>query len=247
MQNWKQAEHLRLFAAGPDEKPGCVVDDHQYALLFWQQWFEKSGRPAVLVSLDFHPDTDPPFWLYSYQKALAEVPDIEDTDRLEQKQRGVQKQLLGQMDARNAASVVRQMPKMNNDEQIRTAMALGIFKDYHMINCMAEHHYGRGTHYLVPKTHFGDLSDAMFKSCGFSLEKLSLEDPLILDIDLDYFPRPAFDSAGAVFKTLVQRAEAISVARSRTYFDYLKDQKEKDFTMQQCEGGCLALLNRCLE
>jgi hypothetical protein len=249
MKNWKQAEHFRLFSAGQGilEKQGCVVDDHQYAILFWQQWFQKSGRPAVLVSIDFHPDTDPPFWLYSYQKALAKVPDIEDEKRLTEKQEDVQEKLLGGMDARDTASVTAQMSKMNNDEQIRTAMALGILKDYHMINCMAAHRYAQGTHYLVPEAHYGDLSDAMFESCGFSLESLGSKEPLVLDIDLDYFPSPSFDTAGPVFKTLVRRAAVISTARSRTYFDYLKDQKEKDFTMQQCEAGCLALLNHCLE
>ena len=75
MNQWVKDEHVRIAAIGQGDwrKSACVVDNHQYALMFWLKWFEMHQTPAVLVSIDFHPDTDPAFWLYSYQKALAKV------------------------------------------------------------------------------------------------------------------------------------------------------------------------------
>ena len=246
MNQWVKDEHVRIAAIGRGEmrKSACVVDNHQYALMAWLKWFEMHQTPAVLVSIDFHPDTDPAFWLYSYQKALAKVDPL-DEKAVEAEQQHVQQKILGQMDVRDFESVAVQMPKMNNDEQINTAMDLGVLSDYHMINCMAAHHYAAGTHYLVPEPHFGDLSDQMFAACGFD-DLVIGRAPLILDIDLDYFPRPSFDTAGDLFNKLVRRAELVTMARSETYFHYLKNKQEKAFTIRRCEDGCLALLNRCL-
>ena len=54
-----------------------IVDDHQYVLLIWGQLFQLEKNKMVLVSIDYHPDTNPPFWLYAYQKAMAIDPDRE--------------------------------------------------------------------------------------------------------------------------------------------------------------------------
>ena len=247
MNQWIKNEHVRFasLGQGSGSKTACVVDNHQYALLCWLKWFERTKTPAVLVSIDFHPDTDPAFWLYSYQKALAKVTDPLDEEAVMAEQQRVQTKLLAQMDACDFESVAAQMPKMNNDEQINTAMDLGILSDYHMITCMAAHHYASGTHYLVPEAHFGDLSDQMFQACGFDLSILK-DAPIILDIDLDYFPKPSFDTAGGIFKQLVRRSEMVTMARSESYFHYLKNEQERTFTIDQCEHACLALLNRCL-
>lgn len=246
MNQWVKDEHVRIAAIGQGDwrKSAYVVDNHQYALMAWLKWFERTQTPAVLVSIDFHPDTDPAFWLYSYQKALAKVDPL-DEKAVEAEQQRVQQKILGQMDAHDFESVAAQMPKMNNDEQINTAMDLGVLSDYHMINCMAAHHYAAGTHYLVPESHFGDLSDQMFAACGFD-DSVIGRTPLILDIDLDYFPKPSFDTAGDLFNKLVRRAELVTMARSETYFNYLKNEQEKGFTIRHCEDECLALLNRCL-
>ena len=54
-----------------------VVDDHQYVLLIWGSLFQNRKQPMVLVSIDYHPDTNPPFWLWAYQKAMAIDPERE--------------------------------------------------------------------------------------------------------------------------------------------------------------------------
>jgi hypothetical protein len=38
----------------------------------------------------------------------------------------------------------------------------------------------------------------------------------------------------------------VTMARSETYFNYLKNEQEKGFTIRHCEDECLALLNHCL-
>lgn len=235
--DWRAAQHFRQERL-PDGRSIGVVDDHQYAILLWAALWRKTRTPAVLVSIDFHPDTDPPFWLASYQKAVARNP--ENAEALTRKYSA---RRLAQIDPKDAGSLLAQMPFMNNDEQITTAMALGILADYHMINCMARHEYAAGRHYLVPEAHFGDLSDGMFAAAGFDLAALPQDRPLILDIDLDYFPDASgFATAGSVFRALAARAGAFSMARSRRYFEYLKSSEAKAFGIADCEAAGLALI-----
>jgi hypothetical protein len=236
-KDWRAAQHFRQESL-PDGRAVGVVDDHQYAILLWAALWQKTRIPAVLVSIDFHPDTDPPFWLASYQKAVARDP--AGAEALTQKHSA---RLLAQIDPEDEGSLLGQMPLMNNDEQINTAMALGYLADYHMINCMARHEYASGRHYLVPEAYFGDLSDAMFAAAGSDFGALPQNRPLILDIDLDYFPDASgFATAGPVFRALAARAKTFSMARSRAYFEYLRRPAAADFAMADCEVAGIALI-----
>ncbi len=219
-----------------------VVDDHQYALLVWGQLFQQSKKSSVLVSIDYHPDTNPSFWLYAYQKAMAINPDKEAAlvDRF-------QKKILSMLDPLNLKTIEDAMGKLRNDEHIYTAMELGYIKDYHMINCMEKHQYPRGHHYLVSENHFGSLDDHMFEDSVFSMKNLS-QDNLILDIDLDYFSSlKSFDldlNRNTVFSQLVNRAKLITIARSESYFNYLK---KEDCTIKECEEELIYLLEDVLK
>ncbi|MBC3797806.1 UPF0489 family protein [Acetobacterium tundrae] len=219
-----------------------VVDDHQYALLVWGQLFQQSKKSSILVSIDYHPDTNPSFWLYAYQKAMAINPDKEAVlvDRF-------QKKILSTLDPLNLKTIEGAMGKLRNDEHIYTAMELGYIKDYHMINCMEKHQYLRGHHYLVSENHFGSLDDHMFEDSVFSMKNLS-QDNLILDIDLDYFSSlKSFDldlNRNTVFSQLVNQAQLITIARSESYFNYLK---KADCTIEECEEKLIDLLEEVLK
>jgi len=223
------------------DKKIVVVDDHQYALLAWAKLFQKTQKSCALVSIDYHPDTNPPFWLYAYQKAMAIDPEREVSlvSIFQQK-------ILASIDPADIKSIELVMEKMRNDEQINTAMSLGYLKNYHMINCMEKHQYETGHHYLVEKENFGSLGDNMFKEIKFSLDTLG-EEAYILDIDLDYFSALKnfqYQSEQiTVFKKLVQGASLITIARSATYFDYLK---EDDFSIEECEDKLITLITSIL-
>lgn len=218
-----------------------VVDDHQYVLLIWGNLFQNRKQPMVLVSIDYHPDTNPPFWLWAYQKAMAIDPDRE-AELVEK----FQNRIMATLEPLDLDSVQMAMGQMRNDEHINTAMELGYLSDYHMINCMEKHVYSRGSHYLVPENQFGSLEDAMFKSIELPLEKIGAAD-LILDIDLDYFLRPEnFEldlDQNNIFADLVKQAQIITVARSRTYFDFLKTE---EFSIESCEEKLIDLLKKIL-
>lgn len=217
-----------------------VVDDHQYVLLIWGKLFQISKKPMVLLSIDYHPDTNPPFWLYAYQKAIAIDPDRE-VELVEK----FQNKMLSSINSDQLDSIALVMGQLRNDEHINTAMELGYLSDYHMINCMEKHNYSSGNHYLVPENQFGSLEDTMFKNISFP-QNINLRN-LILDIDLDYFlGRKNFDldlSQNTIFSDLVNQARMITVARSKTYFEFLRNDA---FTIEVCEEKLMNLLEQIL-
>ncbi|WP_303871984.1 UPF0489 family protein [Acetobacterium wieringae] len=219
-----------------------VVDDHQYVLLIWGRLFQNRKQPLVLVSIDYHPDTNPPFWLWAYQKAMAI-----DPEREAELVKKFQNRMVSTLEPLNLNSLQMVMDQIRNDEHINAAMELGYLSNYHMINCMEKHVYSRGHHYLVPESQFGSLKDDMFKNVGLSLKKIRNES-LILDIDLDYFLRPEnFEldlKRNSIFADLVNQAQIITVARSKTYFDFLKTDP---FTIEYCEAKLIELLEKIIQ
>lgn len=217
-------------------KPVYVFDRHQYALPIWTAYSNAFDTAYNLVSIDFHPDTHPGFWQVITLKMTIENRE-EDTAYFE----ALLKKKIDGIDRKNLNGIIDTVEELNNDEHIDTAMELGVLKDYHMINCMDQHLYTRGRHYLVGEAFFGSLEDRMFEAIDFQIP----EKPLILDIDLDYFMylsdlRPCHNQT---IKTLVGSADVITVARSKKYFEYLK---KEDFSIATCEAALIEMLTSFL-
>lgn len=236
-------ENLRIIPFR--EKKMYIVDNHQYALLVWAREALKRGIPGILVSIDYHPDTNPPFWLHAYQKAMAI-----DPEREEKLVSLFQKKVLGAVNPLDLETLAEKMPLMRNDEHINTAMELGYLIDYHMINCMEKHCYATGKHYLVAEENFGILKDEMFCAAEFDLSIFNNHEPLfsILDIDLDYFMKrenfvPAPNEM-TIFRALLKKADVITCARSVTYFEHLK---MDNFTIDACEDALIAMIKEFIE
>lgn len=231
-------EHIKSHIVG--DKKISVVDEHQYAILFWAEKALEIGKPLTLISIDYHPDTNPPFWMMAYQKAMAK-----DPEREEELVETISSRMLDRIIPEDITTLEDIMLKMNNDEQINTAMEKGYLCDYHMINCMEKHRYATGHHYLVPEKHFGDLSDEMFKIVGFN--DTLYEGPYVLDIDLDYIMKAdnlSLEHSRPYFESLVQGASCITMARSDKYFNYLR--QDKSYLLDQCEADCVSLLKNIL-
>jgi len=215
-----------------------IVDQHQYTLPLWAYESIISDESYALVSIDYHPDTNPPFWQTAHYKAI-----MKDDERVEVLTELFIEERLKSIDSKNIRRIIDLPKDLNNDEHIHTAYALGYLNHYHMINCMDAHEYKWGSHYLIGEEHFSSLEDEMFESIGFKMP----EDKFILDIDLDYFSSiNSFTVSSDLFiKGLIRKSEFITIARSKKYFEYLKKPQE-DFTLETCEKLCLKMIENYL-
>jgi len=234
----KDGDFSNLKILNIEDKKVYVVDQHQYMLPLWAYESIIGDENYVLVSIDYHPDTNPPFWQKSHYKAI-----MKDDERVEALTEIFIKERLKSIDSKNLQKIIELPKDLNNDEHINTALALGYLNDYHMINCMDAHEYDKGTHYLIGEEYFSSLEDEMFESIGFKIP----EDKFILDIDLDYFlTKESFGiNSDAYIKELIQKSEFITIARSKKYFEYLKKPQE-DFTLETCEKLCLKMIENYL-
>ena len=214
-----------------------IIDKHQYTLPLWGELSIRNKKSYVLVSIDYHPDTNPPF----YQSSLYEatMKDDKNNEILAKKIIKRKIKLIDRFDIENLSNI---SDKLSNDEHINTALELSYLSDYHMINCMDKHEYDRGHHYKVSKEFYSSLENEMFKSINFSIP----DDEIILDIDLDYFSkRNSFNPKNNnIIKELINKAVIITVARSKKYFEYLK---RDEFTMQECEDECINMIKKIIE
>lgn len=240
---FKDNDFSKLRVLKINDKDVYVVDRHQYVMPLWASKSLESNETYELVSIDYHPDTNPPFWQKAYFKAVNENRD-EDESYISD----ICKAMVSKVDSNNLLSMPSVSDRLNNDEHINTAMSLGYISDYHMINCMDNHIYTSGRHYLLDEKYFSSLKDEMFISIKFQVPKLKF----ILDIDLDYFLdiksfflNESSDEADdmTVFKRLVKECEFITIARSIKYFNYLK---RDDFDIEECENMMLEMINKIL-
>lgn len=218
------------------DKEIYITDRHQYVYPIWTAFSNDTHEAYTLVSIDFHPDTNPPFW---QEITLKMSMDNREEDRAYFQ--ALLDRRISCLNRYDLQAVISSVERLNNDEHINTAMSLGVLNDYHMLNCMDEHHYDSGRHYLIKPQFYGLLEDSMFESVKFKLP----EQAFILDIDLDYFMcKTDFVVAhDCVIKYLVQHASLITVARSVKYFEYLK---KEDFSIEECETLLLSLLKKYL-
>ena len=232
---FKNNDFSNLKTLNINRKNVFVFDKHQYALPIWGYFSNKKNKSYTLVSIDYHPDTNPPFLQKSQYEASLKHGGKKLTNKIINKK-------VNSINKYNSESLIKKTKDLANDEHINTAIKLKYLNDYHMINCMNKHNYSIGKHYLLKENNFSQLNNKMFNSINFQIPKKDY----ILDIDLDFFLNKKslyYKKENFIFNKLVKKSDFITIARSKKYFDYLKNE---DFTIKECENLLINLIQKIL-
>lgn len=234
---FKEGQFSNLRILKVCDKDIYVVDRHQYVLPIWSYYSNTNNERYNLISIDYHPDTNPPFWQKAYYKAIVDNREEDEAYLL-----SISENMLIKVDPSDYQGIVKYVDDLNNDEHINSALNLNYISDYHMINCMDKHMYQSGTHYLLSEEYFGSLKDEMFSSIDFSIPN----GKFILDIDLDYFLlKNNFNREDmSIFENLVKDSQFITIARSVKYFNYLR---REEFDINECEELLIELISDILK
>ena len=188
-------------------------NDHNMALPIWGHVSHLINQPLSLVSFDYHTDTHAPFTVAKQRG------DYYDYDL------GNKRVCRKNYNFCEAFAIARSF--VNNDEQILLAYEWGYINSYTII-CNEEQQSCDSMKSSDRKNGY----KAAYYSRSFWDERhkeimTRIEEPFILDIDLDYFrnARDFDETFRTSISTLAEKAEVVTVAKEADCFNHCKDDK----------------------
>lgn len=206
-------------------KPIILFNDHNMALPVWGTYANKTAEPLNLLTFDTHTDTRHPFGRY-LSSEFNVAPIIEKNKIL---QNHYINNLLNSYhvllndyyfeDAYKMAYIIA------HDEQILTSYILGYIKSYTVVHKIGDNFDDRI---------YGYDSEYIMHNEFVSGREPKISNPLILDIDLDYFnqKKEIFEFIMKV-GLYIKSANVITIAREPDCFEKYKT--EDDFTVDKAE------------
>ena len=220
------------------------MESHHYVLEPWAELRRKLGSAPRLLTLDYHTDTSAPF-----RKALSQCSELEKDQR--------QKEWIAQVDYQNPASIRLAIERLSNDEHIQAAIASDIISSAFVVApsamttdlaCYMQHKIScfevvEGQEDLVLEDRILEEAvrsfDAILLDAG---EDRLLDEPYILDIDLDYLntSRSVCPTESSFLKKIAQEAVGVTVATEPEYVEHCS--KEPGLTSELLLGELRGLL-----
>lgn len=201
--------------AGPKDQGVFVCRDHNMVFSAWGTIANNMGQSYQLLTFDHHADTHEPF---------ASARNSEEFDCEVLKKLHATRKDFSFEDAFRIANYLR------NDEQIKTAVKYDYLHGYLIICDMSTQECGD---YQMEDRRSG-YTNAEYRTRGEALLALKqkmgslLEQPLIIDFDLDFF-RNEDDFSSELFQLispLLKAADAITIATEPDHFNQLKTQSK---------------------
>jgi hypothetical protein len=213
-----------------------VFERHSDAIIPWAEARRQSETPLILVTFDKHTDTLAPFLRWGYRKA-ERLRDFDSQDIFMEER-------LQALDFRSEECVSQAAEDLWHDEHIRAAMGAEILQESYVIalNSVSKEQRIPNIHYLPSMCHYGCSKVPHDDDCDRAHSDLVIDDrhllplfreidefrvmldgsePIILDIDLDYFrtANSLCPSSTAVLESLLGRAVCITIAKESTYVE----------------------------
>lgn len=156
--------------------------------------------------------------------------------------------------------------KLDCDEQIMTAVELGIISKYQVVYCMDDYDEIGGKHLKYNSNYCNGLYNPTIECssrcpqneierCHSRLEDFYLKGtgveipsvPFILDIDLDFFQNSNSikPESHSLIMSLIRKSVAITIARSSSYFNDLRI--EQDLDIDEVEHQVVDFIKNCLK
>ena len=220
--------------------PIYVFDEHNMALAVWGTYRVKENKPLHLITFDYHTDTRPPFnqalsnnyYQAEFGAKALKIPYV----------RSLLANIKYKANDFKFQDVYKISDFIKNDEQIQTAYTFQYLNSYHVI------HRSNEASGFQKEDRLNNLNATYINANDFSSKNItSIEAPIALDFDLDFFTsrKELSQEFFTSIKYLIKNAAVITIAREPKYFNTCKT--EKDFTNQEAEdlliSGLLNILN----
>lgn len=231
IENCRYYEKLTI-----NEKPIFIFDSHNMALPVWGTFASKIGF-LHLLSFDTHTDTHPAFSKLMRDSGATPEWDYKESI-LNPIVSDVLKKISYQKETFCFEDVYKYSCDIGNTEQILTGVAFGYLSSY-TVRC----------HIAGYECSEYESNDRSLGYCATYIadddsRKPDLQNPLALDIDLDFFRSES--DLDCCFENYIapyfQRAVVITIAREPRFFDSGKT--DKHFTVEKAESLLLKLLKR---
>ena len=223
--------------------PVYIFEPHNLALPAWGTVSSRLGMPLNLVTFDSHTDTHLSFNSYIFD-LTDEAPEYEEYGLKNPIISDVMKHTHFKIDDFCFEDVYRvTMGYLKNTEQILTGMDWGYLSSYIVINREDGSSFG----YERDDQLMGYNATYLSRESWDTWSADSVQDPLVVDFDLDFFGRGSDFNEDFKQKAvpLLKRAKAITIAREPKYFEACK--VDESYTNNQALRQLLSLIKESIE
>lgn len=222
--------------------PVYIFEDHNMALPAWGTVCSRIGESINLITFDSHTDTHPGFNSYIIDMT-GEAPNYGEYGLKNPIIREVLNGSRFLIDDFSFEAVFRVATGyLKNTEQILCGVDLDYLSSYTVVN----REDGVGTGYERDDRMMGYKATYTSRETWDLWDEKKVEDPIILDFDLDFFGKETDfdDDFTRKVSPLVKRAKAITIAREPKFFEYCK--QDERYTNDKALEQLLSLIKESL-
>lgn len=231
----------RLYSVNRIKNTDIVqFDTHMLALPVWGAMSSIMRVPLNLISFDYHTDTHAPFAAAVCSSGMGNASNISLRHPVIKSILENKKYRREDFDFDDVVGIA--VKHLRNDEHICTADMLDYLKSYTII-CNEDTDEAKD---FQNQDRYNGYDATYYSKYDIDSIRLSVQSPIVLDFDLDYFnSRRDFSEAFIkMVNPLIKRAEVITVAREPKFFEMCKT--DDDFELDEALSMLISIIENAL-